>query len=142
MFVREVVGRGIASRGLQLDRPVLSLCSAFSSHRCLRAPHLYTEVIDAPTASRAGAARRRRAVSSGDGRLPAAAAAPDAARPAQPPITPAARRTVDLHDADDFLLAEQATSRDYFKVKLYTGTSNMDKINSGRLQQVTIGLGW
>ena len=47
------------------------------------------------------AARRRRAASSGDGRLPAAAAAPDAARPAQPSITPAARRTVDLYDADD-----------------------------------------
>ena len=41
------------------------------------------------------AARRRRAASSGDGRLPAAAAAPDAARSAQPSITPpAARRTV------------------------------------------------
>ena len=41
-------------------------------------------------------------------------------------------------------LAEQATSRECFKVKanLCTRTSNMDKINSGRLQQVTIGLGW
>ena len=45
------------------------------------------------------AARRRRAASSGDGRLPAAAAAPDAARPAQPSITSAAWRAVDLYDA-------------------------------------------
>ena len=48
------------------------------------------------------AARRLRAASSGDGRLPAAAAAPDAARPAQPSITPAARRTVDLDAAAAF----------------------------------------
>ena len=109
-FVRESGGvgcGGIASRGLQLDRPALSLCSAFflspvSSgtplvHRsCRRADGVRGwRVVDLD------AARRRRAASSGDGRLPAAAAAPDAARPAQPSITPAARRTVDLYDADD-----------------------------------------
>ena len=76
------------------------------------------------------AARRRRAASNGDGRLPAAAAAPDAARPAQPSIDNPGRAA--------------SPPENIFKVKatiIYTGTSNMDKINSGRLQQVTIGLG-
>ena len=45
------------------------------------------------------AARRRPAASSGDGRLPVAAAAD---RPSQPSITPAARRTVDLDAAAAF----------------------------------------
>ena len=71
----------------------------------------------APAARRVAdldAARRLPAASSGDGRLPAAAApdpgrpapqlaaTPDAARPAQPSITPAARRTVDLDAAAAF----------------------------------------
>ena len=71
----------------------------------------------APAARRVAdldAARRRPAASSGDGRIPAAAApdpgrpapqlaaTPDAARPAQPSITPAARRTVDLDAAAAF----------------------------------------
>ena len=52
------------------------------------------------------------------------------------------------HDADDFTRPpspEQARPRRIiFKVKVnyIQGLVNMDKINSGRLQQVTIGLGW
>ena len=105
MFVRSRErggGGGIASRGLQLDRPAWSFARHSSFHRCLRAPHLYTGVLPRRADGVQGwrvvdldAARRRRAASSGDGRLPAAAAAPDAARSAQPSITPpAARRTV------------------------------------------------
>ena len=69
------------------------------------------------------AARRRRAASSGDGRLPAAAAAPDAARPAQPSITAAALRTVDsdLYDADDFTRPPSPRAglpgQEYFKLR-------------------------
>ena len=90
---------------------------------------------DAPTASRAGASSTwtrpgAAAQPPTDGRLPAAAAAPDAARPAQPSIDNPGRAA--------------SPPENIFKVKatiIYTGTSNMDKINSGRLQQVTIGLG-
>ena len=85
----------------------------------------------------------RRVVDLGDGRLPVGAApgpgrpapqlaaTPDAARPAQPSIDNPGRAA--------------SPPENIFKVTatiIYTGTSNMDKINSGRLQQVTIGLGW
>ena len=110
---------GIASRGLQLDRPALSLCSAFflspvSSGTPLVHRSFLTDGVQGWRVVDLDAARRRRAASSGDGRLPAAAAAPDAARPAQPSITPAARRTVDLYDAES---PSRPATREYFKLK-------------------------
>ena len=148
VFVRAGWGWVFASRGLQLDRPALSLCSALflspvSSGTPLVHRSFLTDGVQGWRVVDLDAARRRRAASSGDGRLPAAAAAPDAARPAQPSIDnpgraanrrPLRRR---LHEA--FPSPPETILR---LIRLYTGTSNMDKINSGRLQQVTIGLGW